>query len=732
MPRRLMPPRWRPSCALTGRRVWRSAARSGCSRGLQRRPACAVAANAQRLRLGDDGTLESLRWEEFAPAAPGPGQVRVRVVAAGINFRDVLLALRMYPGADAAPGAECAGVVEAVGEGVTGFESGDRVFGFAPDSLASVVVVPAAFLAPWPDRLGSLEVAAALPAAYLTAMYGLLRLADLEAGQRVLIHAAAGGVGMAAVQLCQRAGARSVRDGGLTGETCAVALAGRRARIRLAVDGVCRTHPRDHRGRGRRHRPEFAGRRFHPRQRRRARGAGLLPRTGQARRVDRRTVPRRSAPMRATSSTTSARRRTPNRVAPASAARRTARRLVCRLAAAAAGAGVRVRAGCRRVPPDGAGAPRGQAGAARAAHGRRRGGLGTAGARRRRPTGLPAASALSGCTPPVGWSVSAPRHIVLTGRRLPGEAARQVIRDCEALGASVLVRLADSGDAAQMRALFDEIVAHAAAAARHHPRRGHARRWRAAAAEPSDRFAGVLRGKAHGARILDALTRDIALDFFVLYSAAGTWLGPAGQAAYAAANAELDAIAHARRASGLPALSVAWGLWRDGGMASATAAAGHDAWSAPRPRMDHARRRAWRASSGCCARAPCRRWCCRSTGAASWAVCLPASMHRSSPRSARRRAPPPRRSRRRSARSAAVARAAGKPAAQRGAEAPRRAGAGRCSACNAATAIDPQRAVEGGRTGFADGGRAAQRADALDWRSRCRRRCCSTTRRSTR
>jgi NAD(P)-dependent dehydrogenase (short-subunit alcohol dehydrogenase family) len=171
------------------------------------------------------------------------------------------------------------------------------------------------------------------------------------------------------------------------------------------------------------------------------------------------------------------------------------------------------------------------------------------------------------------------RHIVLTGRHSPSEAARQVIRDCEALGATILVRLADVADAAQMDTVCREIVRTLP------PLRGIVH----AAGTLDDgillqqsrsRFAEVLRGKAHGARILDALTRDIALDFFVLYAAAGTSLGPAGQAAYAAANAELDALACSRRASGLPALSVAWGRWRDGGMASAAAEAGHDPWTA--------------------------------------------------------------------------------------------------------------------------------------------------------
>jgi acyl carrier protein len=98
--------------------------------------------------------------------------------------------------------------------------------------------------------------------------------------------------------------------------------------------------------------------------------------------------------------------------------------------------------------------------------------------------------------------------------------------------------------------------------------------------QDATRWSSVLHGKAHGARNLHALTRDMPLDFFILYSAAGLLLGPVGQGAYAAANAELDALAWSRRASGLPATSVAWGMWRDGGMAADMAARGVDTWSA--------------------------------------------------------------------------------------------------------------------------------------------------------
>jgi len=170
------------------------------------------------------------------------------------------------------------------------------------------------------------------------------------------------------------------------------------------------------------------------------------------------------------------------------------------------------------------------------------------------------------------------RHLVLSARRAASPDALATIAELEALGAAVHVRRVDSGDGAQMQALADEIAGTMPAL------RGVVH----AAGQLDDgvllqqdatRFDAVLRGKAHGARILDGLTRELPLDFFVMYSAVGLLLGPAGQGSYAAANAELDALAHARRAAGHPALSVAWSLWRDGGMAADMAAHGRDTWS---------------------------------------------------------------------------------------------------------------------------------------------------------
>jgi len=157
-----------------------------------------------RLTAGDAGTLEDLAVQEYPPAELEAGQVRVRVAAAGVNFRDVLVALGMYPGA-AQLGAEGAGIVTELGSRVTDVAVGDAVmgiFGLAGSEAAVdrrlVTRVPQGW---------SMAQAAGVPVVFLTAYYGLSVLAGLRAGQRVLVHAATGGVGMAAVQLARHWGA---------------------------------------------------------------------------------------------------------------------------------------------------------------------------------------------------------------------------------------------------------------------------------------------------------------------------------------------------------------------------------------------------------------------------------------------------------------------------------------------------------------------------------------------
>ncbi|MEV5127230.1 type I polyketide synthase [Streptomyces decoyicus] len=160
------------------------------------------------LDIAEKGTLANLHLAE-SPAAQaelGAGQVRIAVRAAGLNFRDVLNALGMYPGDAVALGIEGAGVVTEVGQGVTGFSPGDRVMGLFTQSFGPLAVADARTLARIPEGW-SFAQAASVPVVFLTAYYALVDLGGLQAGESVLVHAAAGGVGMAAVQLARHLGA---------------------------------------------------------------------------------------------------------------------------------------------------------------------------------------------------------------------------------------------------------------------------------------------------------------------------------------------------------------------------------------------------------------------------------------------------------------------------------------------------------------------------------------------
>ncbi|AKN17187.1 erythronolide synthase, modules 3 and 4 [Mycobacterium haemophilum DSM 44634] len=157
-----------------------------------------------RLAAGSGGTLEDVIVQTCPHIELTAGQVRVAVAAVGVNFRDVLVALGMYPGA-AQLGAEGSGVVVEVGPEVTGVAVGDAVLGIL-GLAGSEAVVDARLVVPKPPGW-SFAVAAGVPVVFLTAWYGLSVLAGLRAGQRVLVHAAAGGVGMAAVQLARHWGA---------------------------------------------------------------------------------------------------------------------------------------------------------------------------------------------------------------------------------------------------------------------------------------------------------------------------------------------------------------------------------------------------------------------------------------------------------------------------------------------------------------------------------------------
>ncbi|WP_217281847.1 type I polyketide synthase, partial [Kibdelosporangium persicum] len=154
------------------------------------------------------GNLDRLELRPFPEAADvlEPHEVRIGVRAAGVNFRDVLNLLGMYPGDAGLPGYEAAGVVLEVGEAVTDLCVGDRVMGVVNGGFGPLVRIDRALVTRVPDGW-SFEEAASVPLVFLTAWYALNDLAGLSEGESVLIHAAAGGVGMAATQIARHLGA---------------------------------------------------------------------------------------------------------------------------------------------------------------------------------------------------------------------------------------------------------------------------------------------------------------------------------------------------------------------------------------------------------------------------------------------------------------------------------------------------------------------------------------------
>ena len=162
-----------------------------------------------QLRLGADDTIDGLRYQRLTRKSPEVGQIEIEVHAAGLNFSDVLKALGLYPGIidDIVPlGLECSGVISAVGPGVTRWSVGDEVMAVVPYGFASHCITSENGAIHKPDTLDH-EDAAAIPLAFLTAEYCLRKVANLEAGERVLIHAGAGGVGLAAIQIAKSIGA---------------------------------------------------------------------------------------------------------------------------------------------------------------------------------------------------------------------------------------------------------------------------------------------------------------------------------------------------------------------------------------------------------------------------------------------------------------------------------------------------------------------------------------------
>jgi NADPH2:quinone reductase len=169
------------------------------------------------IRIHEHGGPEVLRWEEVETGSPGPGEVRLRQTAIGLNFIDIYHRTGAYPLPEmpASIGLEAAGVVEEVGEGVSDLAPGDRVAyaGYKPGSYAQERIMPAERVVALPDFIDD-QQAAAMMLQGMTVEYLLCRTYPVKAGQTVLFHAIAGGVGLIACQWLKQIGATVIGTAG--------------------------------------------------------------------------------------------------------------------------------------------------------------------------------------------------------------------------------------------------------------------------------------------------------------------------------------------------------------------------------------------------------------------------------------------------------------------------------------------------------------------------------------
>ena len=177
-------------------------------------------------RIGTPGALQTLEFKHRADVRPGPGQVEVAIAAASINFRDVMVAMGTIPGLEQETtfgsrqlGLDAAGTILSLGSAASRFAIGDAVMGIVPGAFGSNGVTSESLLTRKPASL-DFSQAAAVPCVFVTAHYALNHLAGLKKGERVLIHSATGGVGLAAIQFARDVGAEIFATAG-TPEKCA-------------------------------------------------------------------------------------------------------------------------------------------------------------------------------------------------------------------------------------------------------------------------------------------------------------------------------------------------------------------------------------------------------------------------------------------------------------------------------------------------------------------------------
>ncbi|GLW47204.1 hypothetical protein Stsp02_28660 [Streptomyces sp. NBRC 14336] len=521
-----------------------------------------------RILAARPGMLSSLRCTQWHRGEPGPGEVEIEVAAAGLNFSDVLKAMNTYPGAEGRVplGAECAGRISAVGEGVTHVRVGDQVLAVGGNALAAYVTVSGALVAPLPRGL-TFDQGAAVPIAFLTAAHGLERLARLREGEKLLIHSATGGVGLAALQVARRRGAEVFATAGSEEK--------RQLLRSLGVEHVMDSRSLDF--------------------------ADEVMRVTGGRGVD----------VVLNSTTGEALVRSMELLAPGGRFVEIGKRdihggspigldlfkdnrsffavdlehsireqhgLIAELLTEVQEGFERGEFSALPVTVHSFGeAPAAFATMARAQH---TGKLVLRPEERqlisRAPDSAPvrpdASYLITGGLGALGLETArylvaqGARHLVLAGRSAPSPEAERAVAALRESAQVYTVR-ADLSRAEEVAAVLDRIdatmpplagVVHAAGVLDDGLLTGLDR----------DRFRAVAAPKSVAAWHLHRATAGRDLDFFVLYSSAAAVLGSPGQGNYAAASAFVDALAHHRRSLGLPALSIDWGPWAEIGLAA--------------------------------------------------------------------------------------------------------------------------------------------------------------------